>query len=205
MEDKIRIIQGFPEHLRQSAAEVYFDAFAQKIGWLLGSRKKAITYIASVMNPDFSLCAVSGKNHSEKLIGLAGYKTRGGSLVGGGFSGLTENYGFLSSLWRAPLLALLDREIERDVLLMDGIAVAPAHQSRGIGTKLLGAVVKHAKTNGYQYVRLDVINTNPRAAALYKRHGFVSKGTDELGLLKHLFGFSSSTQMVLPVLHPQNH
>ncbi len=199
MAGQIKITKGFPGHLRSSAAEIYFDAFEQKVGWLLGGKDMAIAYIARIMDQNFALSAISDEGGEEKLIGIAGYKTAEGTFVGGGFSNLAASFGFFSSLWRGPMLWLLDRDVEPGVLLMDGIAVAASQRGKGTGAKLLDAIACHAKTSGHQYVRLDVIDNNPRARALYERHGFEAKDTDELGLLKHLFGFSSSTQMVLRV------
>ncbi len=54
LESSIKIRRGFPEHLRLSAAEIYFEAFERKIGWLLGGRQKGIAYIAKVVDPDFA-------------------------------------------------------------------------------------------------------------------------------------------------------
>jgi RimJ/RimL family protein N-acetyltransferase len=45
-------------------------------------------------------------------------------------------------------------------------------------------------------VRLDVIDTNPRARALYERKGFVATGEQKLGPLKPVFGFSSATTLI---------
>ncbi len=195
----MRIIRGFPEPLRQSAATIYFEAFEQKIGWLLSGKENAIAYIADVMDPNYALCAISGKNGNQKLVGLAGFKTSQGCLVGGGFAGLTASFGFFPSLWRAPIFALLDRDVESGVLLMDGIVVTPGQRGKGTGSKLLDAITEHAKNSGKQYVRLDVIDKNIRARTLYERKGFRAKSVDQLGVLKHLFGFSSSTQMILRV------
>ena len=49
--------------------------------------------------------------------------------------------------------------------------------------------------SGLSRVRLDVIDTNPRARALYERNGFQAIETDEFGPFEHLFGFSSATRM----------
>ncbi len=48
---------------------------------------------------------------------------------------------------------------------------------------------------GVGEVRLDVIDTNSRARALYERQGFVAGKTQHLGPLRYLFGFSSSAMM----------
>jgi len=199
MEEQIKIIQGFPEHLRQPAAEVYFEAFSQKIGWLLGGKTKAVAYITKVMDPKFAICAIDNEGGAEKLVGLAGFKTSQGCLVGGGFADLASSFGLFSSLWRAPLLMMLDRNVEPDVLLMDGIAVTLDQRGRGTGSKLLDAIANHAKTNGYHRVRLDVIDSNFHARKLYERKGFKAINTDDLGPFKHLFGFSSATEMVLEI------
>ena len=52
---------------------------------------------------------------------------------------------------------------------------------------------------GYGWVRLDVIDSNWRARALYERQGFLATRTESLGLLRLLFGFSASTTMVRPL------
>lgn len=195
----MKIIHGFPQHLRHAAASIYLEAFEQKIGWLLGTRQKAITYLANVMDPHFAFCAIEENEGQEKLVGFAGFKTAKGGLVGDGFSGLVENYGLLSSLWRTPILSLLERKVEPDILLMDGIAVTPDQRGKGTGTKLLNAINSHARATGRHYVRLDVIDTNPRARALYESRGFKPTEKENLGPLKYLFGFSSSTTMVLKV------
>ena len=53
-----------------------------------------------------------------------------------------------------------------------------------------------AQARGYGQVRLDVIDTNWRAKALYERLGFKVLKTDQLGLLRYIFGFASSSTMV---------
>jgi RimJ/RimL family protein N-acetyltransferase len=45
-------------------------------------------------------------------------------------------------------------------------------------------------------VRLDVIDGNARARALYARFGFVAVKTERLGMLRHFFGFDASTTMI---------
>lgn len=47
------------------------------------------------------------------------------------------------------------------------MAVDAAARSRGIGTRLLDASCDHARDLGETSVRLDVIDTNPLARALY--------------------------------------
>jgi ribosomal protein S18 acetylase RimI-like enzyme len=67
---------------------------------------------------------------------------------------------------------------------------------------LLGALYREAAERGYRSIRLDVIEDNFRARALYERQGFRAVRTEELGLLRFLFGFASSTTMVRPLRGP---
>lgn len=148
------------------------------------------------MRPDFALCALS---EDGGLLGLAGFKTAQGGLIGGGFGDLAAIYGWPGALWRAPLLALLERDLEPEVLQMDGLCVAPQARGRGIGTALLDAIKALAAERGAVSVRLDVIDTNPRAEALYRREGFSPVSREALGPLRWVFGFRSSLRMKFPV------
>jgi ribosomal protein S18 acetylase RimI-like enzyme len=62
-----------------------------------------------------------------------------------------------------------------DHVLLDYVAILPAYQRRGIGSRLIGSVVEESKKLG-KPVRVQVLKTNP-ATELYKRLGFVT--TDE--------------------------
>src|SRR5262245_31155266 len=52
------------------------------------------------------------------------------------------------------------------------IAVAPAHQGKGLGAELLTRVIRYLTLNGYQRVSLTVTETNLPAITLYERFGF---------------------------------
>lgn len=52
------------------------------------------------------------------------------------------------------------------------IAVAPAHQRRGLGTRLLTALIDEAARRGCVRLDLEVRADNPVAIGLYERHGF---------------------------------
>ena len=78
---------------------------------------------------------------------------------------------------------------------MDGIAVDAAAWGRGIGTRLLDAICDHARDLDKTSVRLDVIDTNPRARTLYERRGFVTVRTEGVGPLRAIFSFRAVTTM----------
>lgn len=191
----IAVRVGLLERHREHAAELYWAAFGAKLGKVLGPGTLAEPFLASVLNPTHAISA----EENGKLLGLAGFKTEDGAFIGGRFRDLARSYGRLSALWRAVLLALLERPIEHGVLTMDGIAVAAEARGRGIGTLLLREICREAERRGLSAVRLDVIDTNPRARALYEREGFVSAGTQRLGPLALIFGFSAAETMMRSV------
>lgn len=56
------------------------------------------------------------------------------------------------------------------------MAVAPDRQGRGLGTRLLVALLEQADRLGQRRVALEVRADNEAAQALYARHGFVRTG-----------------------------
>lgn len=187
------ISAGFTDAERADVAGLYWQAFSAKLGRILGPEARALAFFAQIMRPDHALVA---RSIQGKVIGLAGFKTAKGALTGGGLRDIAQHYGWLGALWRAPLLALLERDLADDTLLMDGICVDPFARGMGVGTALLHAIKDEARLRGMARVRLNVINTNPRARALYEREGFVAGQVEHIGPLKLLFGFSSATRMV---------
>jgi GNAT superfamily N-acetyltransferase len=187
---------GIPPQDRAAVTALYWEAFGAKLGCVMKPEIKALAFIKNVLDGSHAICA---HDDGGQLLGVAGFKTHKGALVGGTFRDLTQVYGIAGATWRAGLLSLLERDTENERFLMDGIFVAPHARGQGVGTALLHAIIAEAKTRGYAQVRLDVIDTNPRARALYERSGFVATDTHYLGLLRLIFGFRSATTMVRAV------
>lgn len=195
-EGQFRIEPGLRAEHRGIAAAGYWEAFSRKLRYPLGPRGKAIAFIERVLSPDHAISAVSTDG---AFLGVAGFKTPDGAFVGGGLSDMAATYGWFGGVARAILIGLLERPCEPGTLLMDGIFVRPEARSLGVGSALLDAIEAHAAKNGLQQVRLDVIDENPRARALYTRRGFEAVSTASLGLLQPIFGFRTATTMVKPV------
>lgn len=189
---EIRITKGFEPAERAQVAALYWEAFGPKLGLGLGPKPKALAFLARVANPDFALAA---RDMDGALVGLAGFKTSDGSLIGGRFDDLRAVYGLFGACWRGALLSVLERDLQSGVLLMDGIFVTKAARGKGLGRALLTAIKHEAAAQGCGEVRLDVVDTNPRARSLYEREGFAAGKVQHLGPLKHVFGFSSATEM----------
>lgn len=188
----MQIVRGFNEVQRMHVARLFWGAFSDKLGAVLGPQEKAVQFIASVLQPRFAFCAVEG----DRVLGIAGFKTSEGGLIAGGLSDLTPIYGRFGGLWRGIMLDQLERDLAEGQLLMDGIFVDVAARGKGVGTILLGAIMRHAQSEGHHEVRLDVIDTNPRARALYERQGFEPCGEVDAWPLHRVFGFRKATTMV---------
>lgn len=192
----MKITTGIPEHNRDEAAVLYWEAFGEKLGFVMGPKYQALMFVRSVLRPDHGICA---HDDDGRLLGIAGFKTARGALVSGEFRDLQRTYGWVSAAIRTVLLATLERDTENERFLMDGLFVAPEARGLGVGTALLDAVAAEAKRRGYDQVRLDVVDTNPRAKALYKHVGFKEVKTMQTGILRYIFGFRSATTMVRDV------
>lgn len=186
------VSKGFARNEQAKIATMYWQAFGQKLGRVMGPEHRAIAFINTVLDPTHALCA---RDEAGVLLGVAGFKTFDGALVGGTWRDLVRHYGWIGSTWRAALLALLERDTENERFLMDGVFVRDDARGMGVGTALLNAVSDEARERGYKEVRLDVIDTNPRARALYERRGFVAGANQQLGPLRYIFGFKSATIM----------
>lgn len=192
----VTIFSGLHPHLRPDAARIYWEAFGGKLGRILGPDPQALAFLERVIRADLCIAALDDQG---ALLGLAGFKTPAGSFAGGSRADLTAIYGPFGGLWRGWILGALSGEVDNDRFLVDGISVTRAERGRGVGSLLLAALCDEAREQGYSAIRLDVIDTNWRARALYERHGFTVAGTERLGLLRYLFGFTASFTMVRPL------
>lgn len=184
---------GLPLPLRAEAVQLYWQAFGGKLGRVMGPEPLALRFLTRVLRGDHAIVALDAKG---ALLGMAGFKTPAGSFAGGEMADVLAIYGRLGAAWRLPLLWMLGHEVDNDRFLLDGICVARGARGRGIGSALMQAIEAEAVARGYEQVRLDVIDSNWRAKALYLRLGYAVEKTDDIGLLRFAFGFRSATPMV---------
>ncbi|WP_455358793.1 GNAT family N-acetyltransferase [Streptomyces sp. SYSU K21746] len=192
----VTVRRGVPAGAERRAAELYWNAFGRKLGPALNPPDKAVPFIAAHLNADRAVCALL----DGELVGLAGYQLDGRALTGGSASDVLRTYGYLRGLHRVLLLALFERRPARGQLVMDGIAVDPGMRGRGVGSLLIEEVAAVAAEQDCRQIRLDVIDTNPRARALYERRGFTAVRTEHTPYLRGLLGFGAVTTMHRPVL-----
>lgn len=188
----MKIVRGIPTTDIPQAARLYWQAFGGKLGQLMQPEDKALALVTRVLRPDHGLAAyVDGR-----LVGLVGFKTPHGALVNSTLADFRAIYGPISGTLRALGLSLLERDVDNTNFLLDGICVDASAQGNGVGTALLSALEDEARAQGYASLRLDVIDKNPRAQALYTRLGYQVSQTTRIGPLRHVFGFAASTTMI---------
>jgi ribosomal protein S18 acetylase RimI-like enzyme len=189
----MNVTLGFTDADRPAVAALYWDAFGQKLGRIMGPRDRALDFFEAVMNPDHALCA---RDSDGTLLGVAGFKTAEGSLVGGSYRDMARVYGHPGAVWRMALLSALERDSGEIRFLVDGIFVAADARGRGVGTMLLDAIAQQAALRRCSNVHLVVVDSNERARALYEREGFRVVATHSIGWLRLFFGFRAATTMV---------
>jgi len=194
--DELKIIHGLPERHRGQVAEIYYEAFCQKLEPILASQAHGTVILERSFDPEFAIVALRG----AQFAGLAGVQHGGGHFLSPQMSTFVREFGWWRGLFRLALFVALDSHYDADELLIDGIVVHPAMRGQGVGTRLLQAACDRAREKGLRSVRLEVVDTNPRARRLYERLGFVPIKTQKYRFLRNALGFSAVTAMIKEVL-----
>ncbi|MFD4829031.1 GNAT family N-acetyltransferase [Streptomyces uncialis] len=195
----VTVRRGVPAGAERRAAELYWGAFGRKLGPALNPASKAVPFLAGHLSSPRTVCALV----DGQLVGLAGYQHGGQAPAGGSARAVLRAYGHLRGLRRLLILALFERRPAPGQLVMDGIAVDQDMRGRGIGSLLIEEVAAVAAERECREIRLDVIDTNPRARALYERRGFTALRTARTPYLRRLLGFGAVTTMRRPVGTPE--
>lgn len=188
----MRLLSHVPDAMRSQAATLYWQAFGDKLGRVMGPAPRAEAFIARAIRSDHAIVAVDG----DRLLGLAGFKTARGAFIGGSGAEMRRAYGIVGAGWRTVALSMLQQDVDNHRFLIDGLCVAAPFRGHGIGTALIEAICAEGDRRSYPAVRLDVVDTNLRARALYERLGFKAEGRDRIGAAGPLFGFRATIRMV---------
>ena len=194
MSETIEYKIGLPEEYRRRAAELYEEAFQGKFLPVVKSRQKSVEILVDSIKPEYAVAAIE----QDKLLGIAGFHGTGGYFTSGGSSyGIIRRLGLAKGLWTILVLGIIyERKPAPGELLMDGIAVDSSVRGKGIGTGILEKLCEYGVKEGYNTLKLDVIDINVKARRLYENLGFYAVTTVHHPYLKRFTGFSSSTTMV---------
>jgi len=187
----IDVGHGFEESERERVGSLYWKAFRRKLGPAFTSDATGREIIQAAVRPDRMLVARIG----GEVAGVCGYHEGGAGAADISWSGLRARLSLVAAVRAVLVLSVLSAQKRANVLILDGICVHSDKRGRGVGTVLLDAAVDHAQSQGLKGVQLSVVDTNPRAEALYRRLGFETITTESLGLLAPLYGFNRYTTM----------
>lgn len=197
----MRIERGLPETLRAQAVVLFEEAFGDKVRVAVRDPEKRMALMDRVYDARHVIVAVRG----DELLGMAGLRSRDGDYRGGLLDlswdprAHRDLLGLAGATWAVLGLRLADRKPAADELYVDGIAVSPRARGQGIGTRLLDEFVTIAREHGMRWIRLDVIDTNPRAQALYERLGYKVTGVQSFRYKQRWTGFGAMISMELAV------
>ncbi|MGA4838039.1 GNAT family N-acetyltransferase [Streptomyces sp. G45] len=189
--EDLAVRREVPPGAEREVAALYWEAFGRKLGPALNPPDAGRAFIAAHLHHDRGLTVLRG----GRVVGVAGYQLGGRALTGGRARDVLAAYGPVRGLPRLAVLALFERAPAPGELVMDGIAVAAEQRGAGIGSLLLREIAAVAAEHHCRRVRLDVIDVNPRARALYERHGFTAVRTRRTPYLRGLLGFGAVTTM----------
>lgn len=160
---QISVRRGIAPEQRAAVAALLWRGYGR--GLMPFSRRVAAeAWIARALNPNAALLAMRG----AAVVGVVGLRDRQGGL-------LRVEAGWRMALWR-PGPATTE-------LVIDGLAVAPDQQRRGIGLALIEAVLAEARWRGHRGARAEVAAGNIAALRLFTSAGFVETGRVRAGPL----------------------
>jgi ribosomal protein S18 acetylase RimI-like enzyme len=194
--DQVTYQTGIPEKYRVAAVDLYDEAFGKKFSLAVRNKEDRKKLFTRGLALKYAIGAVS----QNGLLGIAGFHAAEGSLTGAiSYRDLVSQLGFFKGNRAAVVFSFFERKPKPGELVMDGIAVRSDARGMGVGSTLLDEIRKYAKQHDYNCVRLDVVDTNPKAKKLYEHLGFVAVKTESFPYLKNFLGFGGVTTMELSV------
>ena len=190
---QVDYLEYLPEPLKAAALDLYLGAFQDKLGPILGNDDRARDALTKNMATTQCLAAVC----DQRLVGLLAIQNSEGRFLNPALRTMIQVYGWPGGIFRMFGLALLDHATAPDELYVDGIAVIEKMRGNGIGSQLLDLLEKMALKKGLRIISLEVIDTNPRAEALYRRLGFNVVKQRTLRLLNFFFKFTFKSSRLM--------
>ena len=189
----VYIQRGLSPELVSSAANLFLTALGEKFVPILGNEANAIALVESSIVSTSCLSA----EEDGKLLGVLAIQTNKQSFLDPDFKDLRAHYGIVGGIIRAAGLALLQHSPKPKELYIEGIAVADFDRGKGVGTKLFDELMIFARSQGFERVTLQVIDTNPRALKLYERFGFTIEKRSKVWPVNRMIGWHFSESIFM--------
>src|SRR5664279_4577852 len=95
-------------------------------------------------------------------------------------SSTPEVWTSVGTVMSSPSVSLMSNTVRtgKNVLVVVFSSVAPRYQGRGVGFRLIAALVNWAQRAGFCELYLDT-GADERARGIYRRHGFITLEFDE--------------------------
>lgn len=198
-EDEVVIRRGLPQHLRADAARLFDEAFGDMMGMAIPEQARREAFLEVTFRADHIVAALR-RDQLAGMVGLSAVRGtyRGGVIeVRGALGQLRKRLGLLAAARAILVLSMAAHKPEEGELYIDGIVVDAAARGLGIGTRLLEEAHDIAREDGFRWVRLDVIDTNTRAQALYERLGYKVTRVQSFRYMSRIVGFGGLASMEL--------
>ena len=179
---------GLSPELVSSAANLFLTALGEKFVPILGNEANAIALVESSIVSTSCLSA----EEDGMLFGVLAIQTNKQSFLDPDFKDLRAHYGIVGGIIRAVALTLLQHSTKPKEIYIEGIAVADFNRGKGVGTKLFNELMIFARSQGFERVTLQVIDTNPRALKLYERLGFTIEKRSKVWPVNRMIGWHFS-------------
>jgi ribosomal protein S18 acetylase RimI-like enzyme len=178
---------------KEDSARILYEAFQRKLYPVLKNPEKAKKLLAVSLRPSLIIGAKSGNT----LLGVAGLAYRGNTFCRASIRDCFHHLGLARGILGWIVLNLfMDGTCTPADLRIAALAVDDGSRSQGIGTQIIQRVFEYASSEGFQAVRLEVVDTNQDALRLYKRLGFETVRTIRFGILRDWLGFSAEIEMI---------
>jgi len=195
MDLDLELVVGIPEERREATVEVFWAGFRGKMHRVMGDDDRAKQFFGAALTDEGTVIAVDRR--SGDVLGLMASTDRQHKAMADEWECGKAAYGALQAFWRLSLLSVLQHKTRSGELYIEFLAVAPEARGRGVGGVLLEYARQLAGVRGLDRVTLDVVDSNPRAKALYERSGFTTYSMCRMVPgSQWLYGFKSYDMMV---------
>lgn len=185
-----------PTQLKE-VVDITMEAFFLKIKhiWLFPQNKEqAATFL------EHSICINNGIYilSNEHVMGFVGLSRKDNPFFIYRLKTFITHFGLFGGTWRYAANIFYDwlsTSLQKDEISIETIAISNRARGQGLGAMLLDRVFEIARIEGKRAVVLEVVDTNPKAQALYERKGFVGTHTEKCGDWTAKANFTSITYM----------